>query len=837
MANPNTVASSSWTHRFLIALAFVSLAIAALGVNPFDHQTVTPFDLLITQSGWEQVDPHVSLRDGERSDVLDARLPQWTNARLQIRSGHLPLWNDKAAGGDVAFFNLSAGMFTPAFWLFALSPDPADGFYLGILFNLAVAGAGMYFFLRRRLGLVAALVGGATFELCGFHTAWLYWPHVLTSVWAPWLLLAVDRCAERPGMRSSVAVALFTAMVVLGGFPFVGMLVLAAGGLYILLLTIGGRGRSNWAAPQLAWYAAGSCLGFLFCALPLLGFIHWVSRFQLGYRHGGGLLGLNDWRLLFPHWAYATRRVEFTMYAGWIMALLAVMAVLGVALSIVTRRRIAPLPLFGASLLLIAAGLVFGFWPYWLVSKLPGFDSNIWTRAISILDLAIAILGACALDWLWHRDPPSPHIRWLAKCVLLLMAATQVWDISTFFHSYNGAVDKRFYYPRTPAITYMQDHGGPFDYVVADKSYLISGTLGAYGLREWFAHAFRSPALDRALRRMSKDPFSSATSSRLEGHSIKLASPAMTEFNVRYVVMDSTIDPRSVSVLPPRGTRHQPLPPQPTVTSWTQAFSLDQAAQIRGISFRTATYRESGLGGQLRLSLLDNNGAVLAQAQVLANVAKDNAFVDFYFDKPVQLPRGDYRFRVHYRPEGETRKLTAWKFVAGSMKPQLSVDGKSVDGSMEYVLHGEGPRHQPFVPVFSGDGETVYENRDSPRGPYMLTDIDDEPNSSSGDAVDVVSYRPDRFVLKYQGDSPGYLVVPMMMADGWHVTVDGRPAHVNLKAGFMPAIRLTKEASVTFQYRSRELALLWPWLISVALFLLGMYWAGHRASLRPSATA
>lgn len=415
--------SPSWPRRLsrslLWLLMYAAIAAAALGANPFKNETITPFDVLVSQRAWEFVDPTVEVKSYQRSDILNALLPQWESAKQQLASGRFPLWNDKVAGGG-PFFTVSTGMFTPAFLVFAAIPDSGLGFHLGVLLNLALGGLGMHLFLRRNLGVLASITGATTFQLCGFMAAWLYWPHVFTLIWAPWLLWAIDSCACRPGIRRAVPIGVATALVALGGFPFLSVLTMEAAALYAAVLCLfpglHPQGRTRFAG----WYAAGTLLGLLLAALPLLGLIHWLQQFDLGYREGrGSYLDISHWKQLLPPWAYHKQHVEQTMYVGAAMLSLAIASLVGMA---ARWKRIGALPLFGLLLLIIAAGLVFDLWPMWLIQWLPGMSFNAWSRAIGLLSIALIILGAIFLDKLWAlggkqaEGPASPgrHGRFAA---------------------------------------------------------------------------------------------------------------------------------------------------------------------------------------------------------------------------------------------------------------------------------------------------------------------------------------------------------------------------------------------------------------------------------------
>jgi hypothetical protein len=520
---------------FLALTFYLAAAACTIGANPFRGETITPFDILASQRAWTTTAPKAKVRHFQRSDVLNSRLPQWEVAKKRIRSGEIPLWNDKIAGGG-SFLTVNSNLFTPAFAIFAAIPDSPVGFYVAMLANLALAGLGMHLFLRRHVGLAAAVAGALGFEFCGFTAAWLYWPHVFTVMWAPWLLWAVDRTVRAPRMSNALLVAAATALACCGGFPFLGVLVLEAGALYALaswipLLRAGAAGRVA------AWYAAGSAVGLLIATLPLLGLHYWLEQFDIGYRYGrGSYLSLAHAKQLLPPWAYATQRVEQTMYVGVVMTTIAAATLLVIA---IRRRRLAPLHVFAIALLAISAGLVFELWPMWLIGWMPGMAFNSWSRAIALLDISIIVLGAIGIDaaWRWSARPG----RGPCFGALVVLLAVQVVELPLFFRDYNGPVDAADYYPDVPTISYVEGAAGPFDHAITDRAFLMSGTLGAYGIREWMAHYFRSPALQDALHRMARHPFNShrASASRFPARNIRFGSAAMSDFNVRFALVDS----------------------------------------------------------------------------------------------------------------------------------------------------------------------------------------------------------------------------------------------------------------------------------------------------------
>jgi len=811
-----------WSILLWLAVYAVSAAIV-LGANPFAGETITPFDRLVAQKAWSFVDPDVEVRQNERSDILNSRIPQWETAKSQIWEGRFPKWNDKIAGGGT-FLTVNTNIFTPAFLVFAAAPDSALGFHLAMLLNLTLAGLGMHLLLRRYFSATAAALGALTFEFCGFNAAWLYWPHVFTLIWAPWLFWAIDRCAAKPDLRRCLPVAITTALTCLGGFPFVSLLVLEAGALFALILVIMRfREQAVWRFP--VWYAAACVLGLLLASLPLAGLVLWLQQFDLGYRDGrGSYLSLHHLLQLLPPWAYDVRRVEQTMYIGLPML---VLGASGAILMVVRRTHASPLTVFGLALAIVATGLVAGLWPMWLLKWLPGMAFNSWSRAIGLLDFALIVLGSAAFDALWnHRSQGNRH--WI-RIALLVLAMIQVVEISLFFRSYNGPVPTTYYFPETPSIEYMRANAGPFDYVITDQSFGMSGTLGAYGLREWLAHYFRSPALQRSLHQMAYKPFNSsvASPSRFPASGIKFDSPAMAAYNIRYAAVDARSRVATEFVIGPHSDKkHVPLPPMPRA-SYRQAFQAPGSGEksLAAISIRLATYRKSGLPGTVLLTVTDEKGTVLGTSTVNAASVKDNAIKRFMFDHPIMIHANQrYGFLLSYQPGVDSPpRLTAWSFPTPATDSLLTVSHSPHAGVIEYQLHFEkAPSDMRFRKVFEAQGTAILENVDSPRGPYFLATLAATPNAVSGTKVKVVEYRPDRFVLHYSGDAPGHVVVPMNAGQDWFVTVDNRPRNFDLKDGVMPAVHVSGPTTIEFTYRPRLVRYLLPWLLVVAGCLLAL---------------
>jgi hypothetical protein len=132
-----------------------------------------------------------------------------------------------------------------------------------------------------------------------------------------------------------------------------------------------------------------------------------------------------------------------------------------------------------------------------------------------------------------------------------------------------------------------------------------------------------------------------------------------------------------------------------------------------------------------------------------------------------------------------------------------------------------------FHRVFEGAGTAIYENSQSPDGPYFLADISRTPNATSGRNVYIERYRPDAFKLRYEGSSPGYVVVPMSITTDWQVTVNGRQQTPVLKGGVLPTVKLSGPATIDFAYQPRVLRWFHPWL-AVLITMIAIMVAADR---------
>lgn len=811
--------------QFVALLTYFSVVVACLGANPFNGETVGPFDLLVSQKAWTLPSTHVPVRTHQSTDVLDALLPRWLQARAALRAGVIPLWNPLPAGGEADIHNIVNAELTPAFAIFAVSNNPAAGFYGATLFNLVMIAMGCYLWLERRVAMVPAFLGGLTVMLCGFHAAWLYWPHTLTAMWIGWLLWSLDRWWERCTYSRFLGMVVFTALLLLGGFPFVAELGLGAALLYAICLML--REPGQHPGRRIMGVFGAMLLAAALCAIPLLELALWLHSLDTQSRVGGSFFGYRDaGRLLLPWTSADAVLIESAMYVGTCGLL---MAAVGLYLSIQRASRITVIGLFAVLLTLVGAVLVFQLLPPWALSKVPGLGNNPWSRAGILLDLGLAASAAIAADaWLTRT-----HGRQAVMTLVLGVVVLQTWELGGRFRSFNGPVPASYFYPTTPIIAEMTRSVTPFQGVMADGSFLVSGTLGAYGLREWAAHAFKTGRAKAVLSEVTGSASTTPTASIIRSDQINLRSPVLNALSIKYVVGDDSLFFSKLEPIFERdpNAERKPLPPLPD-NAWIQTFALRGPFALTGIRLKLATYGRTGLHGVLRLELhRGQDDTPLARAEIAASEVINGEMIEFPFARAIMLDAGDYHFSVSYDGSAPEEAITAWYAPVHASNCALTVGKQPIDGCMlmEWTAKRAGAAN--FRPVAAEAGIQLLENTEAPAGPYFLPNLHAWPLASSAADVQSVSRHWQSLTMNYRGTMAGYVVIPMNGSRDWHVTVDGKDVQQRLYLGVMPAIPVAGPAFIVAVFEPLSIRV-GRWIMLTAAIVLLMVGLGQLVSGR-----
>lgn len=138
--------------------------------------------------------------------------------RRCLAAGSPPLWNPWMGFGQPLLANASAQVLYPWTWLSPLlRPELYYSAYAVSHYLLALAG--VYALARTyRLSAAAALVTGAVWALSGPLLSYLsLWHHFAGVAWMPWVLLAAERHAARPGAGRAFVWAAAASIQILAG--------------------------------------------------------------------------------------------------------------------------------------------------------------------------------------------------------------------------------------------------------------------------------------------------------------------------------------------------------------------------------------------------------------------------------------------------------------------------------------------------------------------------------------------------------------------------------------------------------------------------------------------
>lgn len=171
------------------------------------HELIWPYDAAVQ-------DVHV--QNHYTCDILRMEYPWALLWQDEMRHGELPLWNPEVYGGQPHMAVSMHGVFSP-FKVLYLFLSAERAFSLGIVLELWMAGALMFAFLRQlgRSG-AAAFLGGIAYALNSAFLMW-YWQVPSTFVWAPLILLLVERSVHRTSWGCAAGAGLVLGLAMVSG--------------------------------------------------------------------------------------------------------------------------------------------------------------------------------------------------------------------------------------------------------------------------------------------------------------------------------------------------------------------------------------------------------------------------------------------------------------------------------------------------------------------------------------------------------------------------------------------------------------------------------------------
>ena len=749
--------------RNRVAIGLAPLVLLILWTNPFT-QTLAPMDLLLSYPGWDavQLDPEIVNR--ERSDAIDHRLANWTFYRESLRSGEFPFWNPQHQSGSVGLQAPIYSGLTIPFWVFALMPDAAFGYTLAIMVNVLIAAYGMFFLSRALFGNnLASVFAAITFAFCGFNVAWAHWPHVTTGAYIPWVLCFTFMFWQTPRIRYLAGLATVLTLLFLGGFPFI--VVLCAFSVAIMGTVLFGRdvlaGRRKPSA--IVFSAAGlglTAFAALLIAAPFLSeALSILDKTDISHRRGGTVLRVDDMVKLFGS-DMATSdnggRIEFTFSAGLLPM---IFLIIGLPL-LFFKRHFAGV--FAIMLFAFTATVTYQLVPPTWIRMLPGYDINPWWRSGLLFGVSLAIISAYVLTVMVKSCERRGAYRF-AQFGLVVITAYQGVVLAGNFATMNAKPAIASYFPSTPTIDHLVDSLEPGQNIVADSSFLVSGTLGNYGIVEPFAHGFRQQEQKAAFATLSRKFASTSTATSMNCRDMIFDDDSATRLGVKYFIYSESC--RYDLTQENSGTGHVPSP------------SLDERAlsgniivqdrlMLEGVQFTLATYHAPAAPSDVIFSF-QSAGAGEHSVLVSASDIKDNQRVSFMFDEPLEILPGEHRYSLRLSDPSTEGKLSAWSYQETN-DGSFSIFGNSENSRVpKYSLLAQRIYPETFSVNQKEPGIIIAENERVTGSAYFM-DTSKDNREFNYDLVELQDASCCDFVFSYKGSEEGLLVMAMRLDENWH---------------------------------------------------------------------
>ncbi len=797
-----------------ILLIFCSIYI--LGANPFNGETVAPTDIIANQSGWQNLSLDVPLRNPARTDILDARLPRWLHAKNSIRDGEIPIWNPYPINGIPGIQWLPASIITPAFGVFLAIEDDATGYYFAQLTNLIIAAIGSYLLLYQLCSNRSASVFGAiVYTFCGFHAAWFFWAHVLTSIWIPWLLFLTLRYLQTQRLIYLPWITITTSLMIFGGFPSIVVYAFIALGIFSLKYTPWQTGIK----PALQSYtllAIAICFALvisLFSIQSLSEMLEYTGT--IGRRVGGTSLRYSELLSYVIPSIISPVGVEHTIYVGILPLVFA-----GIAPFFLKEKNNRTSILFSFIILAISISISFAILPKSIIESIPTFKSNNWGRMMILAALAFSIISAVSLTQLSSIIQRKTNFN-ISMGIAALFIAIQIFDIKAFFENFNGPVPDSTFFPKTPTIEFLQSSVAPLQSVIADRSYQLSGILTNYSLPEWFAHGFRTEAEMAILNsEIAPDSHPSPTAAAVYCENINYNSDYLTLLGIKYIACGDISTSGIIDMIfyKTEGERQLASKPIPPNSPLKQYFNIPKPVEFDAIFLQLATYGRETSHTDVTVSFFTDND-LLESAKLDAALIHDNEWVKFTFPNPIRLEQGAHRLEISTAQSDSEGKLSVWLYTQNNDAIYVEQNNLTQNAIVAAKLAHNIYLPDSIVAHRIEDNMVMLENTRVQGSGYTLpvldrTAIPDFDHTLLKESSET-GYR-----LSYSGKDPAWLVLPIRSYPQWHTYINGKQVAYENFLGILPAVRVSQGDEVSYRYEPNTLYFLVSISLSALLFTL-----------------
>lgn len=228
-----------------IAVGWLVMCAAGFLAPALSHgSAIGPYDLLQVLGVTSTPHPHV--HNAVVSDQIQEFIPWQVQDWLQVRAGHVPLWQPANLLGMPLAFNFQSAPFSlPVAFGYVFPLHLA--YTATVVFQLVLGGIGVYVLCRMlRLEILPAVVGATIFQLCGGFTIWLGAYEAGCCCLLGWALaasVALLRGRRRAGPLAVLALVL--ALAFAGGEPQIDALFVALVALFVAVVAARGRASTG----------------------------------------------------------------------------------------------------------------------------------------------------------------------------------------------------------------------------------------------------------------------------------------------------------------------------------------------------------------------------------------------------------------------------------------------------------------------------------------------------------------------------------------------------------------------------------------------------------------
>jgi hypothetical protein len=549
-------------------------------------------------------------------------------------------------------------------------------------------------------------------------------------------------------------------------------------------------------------------ISFVMSAITLIPFREGMTGINLVSRTGGTPFHIADLRLFFSY--DNPPQVEKTAYIGVLVLIFSLIGIISTFRSHDDKLR--KFIFINTVLGIITTLIAFGLLPHKLIRAIPVFNGNNWGRLIVVTLLALSALSAVGLDFIAaklqelstrYSKLTTVNAHRIIVLALIGIIAVQFHSQKKLFNNFNAVVPSAWFYPLTPSIKYVREHLLPLQSVLADaSSFWFAGTLGAYDIPEWFAHAFRTEREKEILGELAFNRSKSPTTMVVDGKSIHFDSPLMDKLAIKYLLINKEVENARLLELPELS--RDPAPPLPR-NSWRQHIYIPNDIEAGAIGFSFMTYGEQNAPSSVQLAFYkDNAKTPLVETSLDKNEITEKEWTFFPLPDKTLLAKGGYYVEVFLPGYLGPRSMTAWATkISGDTGSYLEVNGTKTDHSLLWKIgyFDDMALVSKKWNIISLEKDIViYENRQVTNSAYFMKDLNPSNERLDFSGLDVKQPSVDRIDIYNSHTDAGWIVLPMRLNHGWHAYIDERQVKYGAYLDMLPAVPVGGPAHVTFKY-------------------------------------